>query len=216
MNELQLRQYVLDELEYEPSLDAAHIGVAVTDNVVTLTGYVGTYAEKLAAVDSARRIRGVHAIADEIEVRHPSDKKTADDEIAKRALAILNWDALVPASLVKVTVRDGWVTLTGTLNWYYQKTRAEDAVRKLSGVRGIFNNIELKPRVAASDVKRKIEEALKRHAEVEAKAIRISVVDNDKVILEGKVDNWEEKGAVRYAAWAAPGVRSVEDRLTIA
>jgi osmotically-inducible protein OsmY len=215
MSELQLRQDVLDELEFEPSINAAHIGVAAENGVVTLSGHVSTYAEKTTAVAAARRVRGVRAIADEIEVRYPSGKKTADDEIAKRAVDILGWDTMVPSGAIQVTVRDGSLILTGKVDWYYQKKAAEDAVRKLSGVRGVVNNIEIKPHVKAEDVKRKIEDALKRHAEVEAKAIRVTVTANDKVLLEGKVDNWDERFAVENAAWSAPGVRSVEDRLAI-
>lgn len=215
MSELQLRQDVLDELEFEPSVNAAHIGVTVDKAVVTLSGHVGGYAEKLAAVTATRRIKGVRAIADEIEVRYPSDKKTSDDEIAKRALDILGWDTLVPSASIQVMVRDGWVTLTGSVDWYYQNKNAEDDVRKLSGVRGVINNIEIKPRVQAEDVKRKIEGALKRHAEIEANAIRITVRDGNKVLLEGKVDNWDERFAVENAAWSAPGVKAVEDRLAV-
>ncbi|MBX6329077.1 MAG: BON domain-containing protein [Pseudolabrys sp.] len=215
MSDLQLRQDVVDELEFEPSVNAAHIGVAVDKGVVTLSGHVGSYAEKTAAVTAARRVKGVRAIADDIEVRYPSDKKTSDDEIAKRAVNILEWDTVVPSGSIQVTVSDGWVTLGGTVDWYYQKKAAEEDIQKLSGVRGVFNNIEIKPRVKADDVKKKIEDALKRHTEVEAKGIRVTVRDNDQVILEGQVDNWNERYAVENAAWSVPGVRSVEDRLAI-
>ena len=216
MSELQLRQDVLDELEFEPSVNAAHIGVAVEKDVVSLSGHVASYAEKLAAVTATRRIRGVRAIADEIEVRHPSDKKRSDDEIAKRAIVILDWDTVVPDGAVQVIVRGGWVTLTGKVDWQYQKKAAEECVRKLSGLQGVLNNIEIRPHVKAQDVKQKIEDALKRHAEVEAKGIRVIVRDNDKVLLEGTVGNWDERYAVENAAWSAPGVKSVEDRLAIA
>ena len=215
MSDLQLRQDVVDELEFEPSVNAAHIGVAVDKGVVTLSGHVGSYAEKTAAVRAARRIRGVRAIADDIEVRYASDKKTSDDEIAKRAIDILEWDTVVPSGSIDVTVREGWVTLSGNVDWYYQKKAAEEDIQKLSGVRGVINTIEIKPRLKADDVKKKIEDALKRHAEVEAKEIRVTVRDNDRVILEGKVDNWDERYAVENAAWSAPGVRSVEDRLLV-
>lgn len=215
MSDLTLRSDVLDELEYEPSIDAADIGVAAENGVITLSGHVGSYAEKQSALTAVRRVVGVRAIADEIEVRYPSDKKTSDDQIAKRALDILGWDTLVPQDAVQLLVRDGLVTLTGRVNWYYQKKSAEDDVRKLSGVRGVINNIEIKPTVQAQNVKAKIEDALKRHAEVEAKAIRVTVRDGNKVVLEGKVDNWDERYAVETAAWSAPGVKSVEDHLTI-
>jgi osmotically-inducible protein OsmY len=215
MGDLQLQQDVVDELEFDPRIDAAHIGVVADTGVVTLTGYVASYAEKYAAIAAVRRVRGVRAIADEIEIRFPSDKKTSDDQIAKRAADILGWDTMVPSGAIDVMVHNGWVTLTGTVDWYYQKKAAEDNVRKLSGVRGVSNNIEIKPRPQATQVKHKIEQALKRHAEVETKAIRVTVRDNNKVVLEGQVGSWDERNAVEAAAWSAPGVQSVEDRLTI-
>ena len=215
MSEIQLRQDILDELEFEPSVNSAHIGVAVEKGVVTLSGHVGSYAEKLAALAVARRMKGVQAIADETEVRYPLDQRTSDAEIAKRAIDILGWDIWVPSGSIQITVRAGWVTLAGNVDWFYQKKVAEEDVRKLSGVHGVINDVAIKPRVQAEDIKRKIEDALKRHTEVEAKAIRVSVRDNDKVLLEGKVDNWNERDAVENAAWSAPGVKSVEDRLTI-
>lgn len=214
MSDLDLRQDVLDELEFEPRIDAAHIGVTSDRGVVTLTGFVSNYAQKLAAAEAARRVKGVKAIANDIEVRYPSEKKTSDDQIARRAVDVLAWDVLVPDQSIQVTVSNGWVTLAGTVHWYYEKKAAEEDVRKLSGVRGVFNQIEIKPRVKAEDVKRKIDEALKRHAEVEARGIRVTV-HNDTVLLEGKVDNWDERFAVENAAWSAPGVRSVEDKLAV-
>ena len=216
MNDLSLRSDVLDELEFEPSVDAANIGVAADKGVVTLSGHVASYAEKTATLAAVRRVTGVRGIADEIEVRYPSHKKTSDDEIAKRALDILRWDATLPADTMRVLVRDGWITLTGKVNWYYQKKNADDDVRKLSGVHGVINNIEIAPSVQASNIKQKIEDALKRHAEVEAKGINVIVQNGNKVVLEGKVDNWDERVAVETAAWSAPGVASVEDNLKIA
>lgn len=215
MTNVQLRQNVLDELTFEPSVDAAHIGVAADGGIVTLTGHVGSYAEKLQAVKAARRVKGVHGIADEIEVRHANDKKVSDDEIAKRAVDILNWDTMVPTDDVKVTVRDGWVTLSGEVNWHYQRKAAEDDVRKLSGVRGISNSVGIAHRAQAYDIKQKIEQALKRHAENEARAIRVRVEGGNKVVLEGAVDTWDERAAVENAAWSAAGVKSVDARLTI-
>lgn len=216
MSELSLRQKIVDELEFDPTLDAAHIGVSVDDGVATLTGHVESYAEKAAAIAAVRRVKGVRGVADDIQVRYPYDKKSSDDEIAKRAADILEWDVLVPEGMVEVTVRDGWLTLEGIVDWHYQKQAAEDDVRKLSGIRGVTNSINIKPRVTALDVKMKIEDALKRHAEVEASAIRVSVRDNNQVTLEGTVDNWDERYAVERAAWSAAGVMSVEDRLSIA
>ena len=215
MNELKLRDDILDELAYEPIVDAAHIGVAVDQDVVTLTGHVSSYAQKLAAISAVCRVKGVHGIADEIEVRHTSDASTSDDEIARRAINVLSWDSVVPANAIQVTVRDGLVTLTGKVNWYYQKNSAERDVRGLSGVRSVVNNIGIEPHAKADNVKMKIEAALKRRAEIEAKDIRVTVRDDDEVLLEGKVRNWDEKFAVENAAWSAPGVKNVKDRLTI-
>ena len=185
--------------------------------IITLSGHVNSYAEKLAAIAAVRRIKGVHAIAENIEVRYPYQNKTADDQIAKRAVDMISWDVHIPAGAVDVLVQDGgWVTLSGTVDWFYQRRAAEDDVRKLSGVRGVTNTITIKPGVDTSNVKSKIESALKRHAEVEAKAIRVTVHNGNKVVLEGKVDNWDERRAVENAAWSAAGVSSVDDRLTIA
>jgi osmotically-inducible protein OsmY len=217
MTDTQLRQDIIDELEFDPSFNGEHIGVVVERNVVTLTGHVNSYAEKLAAIAAVRRIKGVHAIAENIEVRHPYQNKTADDQIAKRAVDIISWDVHIPSDTVDVLVHDnGWVTLSGTVDWYYQRRAAEDDVRKLSGVRGVTNKIAIKPGVDTSNVKNKIESALKRHAEVEAKSIRVTVQNGNKVVLEGKVDSWDERRAVENAAWSAAGVSSVDDRLTIA
>lgn len=216
MNELRLRDDILDELAYEPIVDAAHIGVAVDQDVVTLTGHVSSYAQKLAAIAAVRRVKGVHGIADEIDVRHSPDEKMPDDEIAKRVINVLSWDSVVPSDAIQVTVKDGLVTLTGKINWQYQKSSAERDVRKLSGVRVVVNNIEIEPHARAENVRSKIEAALKRHAEVEAKDIRVTVRDDSEVLLEGKVRSWDEKVAVESAAWSAPGVKNVRDQLTIA
>lgn len=216
MTDLSLRQIVTDELEFEPSVNAAHIGVAVDKAVVMLTGHVASYAEKFSAMGAVRRLKGVRAIADEIEVRYADDKKTSDDEIAKRAIDILNWDIAVPSGAIQVAVRNGWVTLNGDVDWKFQKKTAEDDVRRLSGVHGIFNNIEIKPHVQSGAIQRKIEDALKRYAGLEAEAIRVTIRDNNKVLIEGKVGNWSERNVVKNAVWSAPGVKSIEDRLTIA
>lgn len=216
MNELKLRDDILDELAYEPIVDAAHIGVAVDQDVVTLSGHVSSYAQKLAAIAAVRRVKGVHGIADEIEVVDSSQARATDDEIVKRAVNMLSWDSVVPSEAIQVTVHNGLVTLTGKVNWQYQKSSAERSVRRLSGVRGVINNIEIEPHARAENVKGKIEAALKRHAEVEAKDIRVTVRDDSEVVLEGKVQSWDEKVAVEKAAWSAPGVKNVKDRLTIA
>jgi osmotically-inducible protein OsmY len=209
-----LRQSILEELDFDPSFDAANIGVAVEKGVVTLTGHVRSYAEKLAVERAVQRVRGVHGIAEEIEIRYPAYKRTADDQIAERAISSINWNAQLPKDAVLVKAEKGWVTLTGTVDWQFQRIAAESAVRRLSGVMGVSNNIEVKPQVRPADVKTKIVNALKRNAELEADAIRVSV-DNDTVTLEGKVKAWYERGIAERAAWSAPGVRKVEDRIAV-
>lgn len=211
-----LRDDVLEELDYEPSLDASNIAVMAADGVVTLTGHVASYAEKLAAERAAWRVDGVKAIAQKIEVHLPGDKKMGDDEIAKRAIDILTWNVLVPAQDIHVKVAHGWITLAGEVAWNFQREAAEAAIRKLSGVVGVSNDIRVKPNVQVGDVRRSIADALKRHAEVEAARIRIDVQTNGTVAIEGKVDDWEERQAVERAVWSAPGVRAVENRVRIA
>jgi osmotically-inducible protein OsmY len=215
MSDVSLRQDVLDELEFDPTVDAARIGVAVDKGVVTLTGHVGSYAEKVAAERIVQRVKGVRGIAQEIEVRYPSEKRDNDDQVAERAAKILDWDATIPPGKVKVKVEKGWVTLNGEVEWQYQRVAAELAVRKLSGVLGVTNIIAVRPRLDAANVKHRIEDALKRNAELEAEGIRVAVTGS-KVTLEGKVRAWHERGVAERAAWAAPGVIAVEDRLIVA
>ncbi len=218
LDDSSLRQAVIDELNFEPSVEAAHIGVSAENAVVTLTGHVSSYAEKIAAERAAQRVRGVHAIAQEITVRYPEDKKTSDDEIAQRAVQIIAWHAAIPAGAVKVTVQQGWVTLTGTVDWQYQRGYAEAAVRKLSGVIGVADNIELRTSSVAhaSDVERRINEALKRNADLESQGIHVTVKEGSTVTLEGKVHTWNERWLAERAAWSVSGVRTVEDRLMVA
>ncbi len=212
MTDKDLRRDVLDELDFDPSLDAANIGVAVHDGVVTLTGHVGSYAEKVEAERIVRRVRGVRAIAQEIEVRYEDDKKVEDDQIAGRALAIIDWSVHLPKQAIQVKVAGGWITLTGAVPWQYQMAAVEAAVRKLSGVHGVTNLIEVKPDVQPNQVKDRILDAFKRGALFEADAIKVSVA-GDKVILEGAVTAWAEREAAERAAWSVPGVRTVEDRI---
>ncbi|SDA14747.1 Osmotically-inducible protein OsmY, contains BON domain [Methylobacterium sp. UNC378MF] len=212
MTDKDLRRAVLDELDFDPSLDAGDIGVAVADGVVTLTGHVGSYAEKVEAERAVRRVRGVRAIAQDIEVRYADDKKVADDQIAARALAIIDWSVHLPKQAIQVKVAGGWVTLTGTVDWQYQMAGVEAAVRKLSGVHGVTNLIEVRPQVPPKAVKDKILEAFKRGALFEADQIKVTV-SGDKVTLEGAVTAWAERDAAERAAWSVPGVRAVEDRI---
>lgn len=215
MSDRVLRQEVFDELEFDPSFNAEHIGIAVENGVVTLSGHVESLDQKLAAIAAARRVRGVHAIAGEIEVRYPYQSKTADDQIAKQATDILKWNTTVSQFPIDVLVEHGWITLSGTADWEFQRREAEDCVRKLSGVIGMTNKIQLKPRPDVEDIKGKIEAALKRHAELEARAIRVSIRDGNCVVLEGKVDTLAEKRAAEAAVWSAPGVANIEDEITV-
>ena len=214
MNDKELRQLVVDELEYEPSIDAADIGVAAENGVVTLSGHVADYVQKMAAERAAWRVKGVKGIAQKIEVRFPGDKKWNDDEIAQRALNILAWNTLIPRDCVRVRVADGWITLSGSVGWNYQRQAAETEVRKLTGVKGVTNSITLTSVAQAGDLKRRIQDALKRHAEVEADAVRVDVRSDGTVRIEGRVDNWSEMQAVEHAVWSAPGVQRVDDHLT--
>jgi len=215
MNDIELRQNIIDELEFEPAVDAANIGVAVDKGIVSLSGHVGSYAEKLAAEKAVKRVKGVRAIAEAIKVRFASDKKTNDDEIARRALNILEWSAVTPRNAVMVKVQDGWVTLSGEVNWQYQRLEAEQMVRRLSGIQGVLNSIALKPHVEPSDVRSRIEGALRRSAYLQTEKIQISVEDGRAVTLEGSVQDWQQRDAVERAAWSVPGVSRVVDHLNI-
>lgn len=214
MSDIALRQFILNELEFEPGVDAAHIGVAVEDGVVTLTGYVHSYAERAIAEQAVARVKGVKALAQELQVRYPHNKKTDDDQIAKRALKIIAWDTTVPDDKVKIKVQNGWITLSGEVEWNYQRDAADVAVRKLSGVVGITNLITVRPHADVRDVKHRIEDALKRNAQLDAREIRV-IVDGGKVTLEGSVPVWHERAIAEKAAWSAPGVSAVEDRILV-
>jgi osmotically-inducible protein OsmY len=215
MNEdLQLQQRVIDELDFEPSVNAAHIGIAVQGGVVTLSGHVQSYAEKYAAERAARRVKGVKAVAMELDVRLAEDRKLADDEIAARAVRMLEWDAAVPDERITIRVEHGVITLGGTVQWGFQRQAAEYDVHRLNGVRAVINNIALAPQVKALDVSAKIRGALERNAEIEANNIAVAV-SGGKVTLSGRVRDWTEREAIERAAWSAPGVNEVEDKLVV-
>ncbi|NLS07884.1 BON domain-containing protein [Rhizobium sp. P32RR-XVIII] len=216
MENLALRQSILDELEFEPSIDAAEIGVAVDNGVVTLTGHVSTYAEKEAAERVVRRVKGVRAIAQEIEVRIFGPKETDDDDIARRALSIIDWHVAIPKDAVQLRVSKGWITLIGKVEWQYQRHAAGDAVRDLAGVIGVSNLIEIEPGISVADVKKRIENAFERGAEIDAQAIRVDVdIADGKVTLKGKVKTWSERQAAERAVWSAPGVVTLDDQLSV-
>ncbi|WP_238929749.1 BON domain-containing protein [Sphingopyxis terrae] len=211
----QLQHDVLAELEWEPAVDHADIGVAVNDGVVTLSGYVKSFAEKLAAEKAVRRITGVKAIAEEIKVRLASDSKIADHEIARRIVDMIAWTASIPDDKVKVKVEHGWVTLSGTVDWYFQSMEARKAAARISGVVGVTNLIEVKPLPAPADVKSRIVSAFKRQADLDAAAVTVTT-DGGTVKLSGKVHAWNERSIAERAAWSAPGVTKVVDFLSIA
>jgi osmotically-inducible protein OsmY len=214
MTDQSTKQTVLDELSWEPSINAAHIGVTARDGVVTMTGHVASYAEKYAAERAAERVSGVKAIAQELEVRYPSSAENGDDDVAKRALQALAWDVFIPRDKVKINVTKGVITLTGDLDWQYQKESAESVVRRLGGVTGVFNEIKIKPSVKAADVRNKIKAALVRNAQIDAADIAIAT-DGGKVTITGQVDSFYERSVAERTAWSAPGVTQVEDLLTV-
>lgn len=215
MKDDQLHQDVLDELDFEPSVNAAHIGVSVDKGIVTLTGDVGSFAEKFNAERAVQRVKGVRGFVEHIKVVFPTEKITGDAEIAERVLTSLKWTALVPADKITVKVENGWVALSGELEWQFQKAAAEAAVRRLTGIKGISNLIKLPPQVSGIDVKARIENALRRNAEVEATRIQVGV-SGSKVTLNGSVETWHERTMAENAAWAVPGVTLVDDQLRIA
>jgi len=211
----QLQHDVIAELEWEPSVDHADIGVAVNDGVVTLSGFVKSYPEKMAAEKATRRVAGVKAIAEEIKVRFASDPKTADHEIAKRILDMFAWNVSIPDQQIMVKVEHGWVTLTGTVDLFYQSNEARKAAGRVTGVIGVSNLLEVKKLPAAFDIKDRIMAAFKRQANLDAGSVTV-VTDGGTVKLGGRVKAWNERGIAERAAWAAPGVTKVEDNIVVA
>ena len=211
----QIQGDVLAELRWDPRLQPNEIGVIVKDGVVTLTGTVDSYIKKWAAEEAAHRVRGVKAVANDIEVRLLSSDQRTDADIAAAAVRALEWDAFVPIDKIEVTVSKGWVTLKGEVEWQYQKEDAERVVRRLVGVKGVTDLITVKPRVSPSDLKKRIEEALRRSAELDAQRITVEM-EGGKVILKGTVRSWAERQETERQAWAAPGVTAVDNRITIA
>lgn len=213
--DMQLHQDVLDELKWLPNVMESEIGVAVKGGVVTLTGTVRSFGQKFAAERAVERVSGIRAIADDLKVKVPHTLERSDTDIAHAALDALRWNTEVPHDRIKVVVQDGWLTLEGDVEWQYQRTAAEEAVRFLTGVKGVITKIAVRqPKVSATDVSRKIEEALKRNAAADAHRISVEAFDG-KVILRGTVRSWVEREDAEQTAWAAPGVTAVEDRILV-
>jgi osmotically-inducible protein OsmY len=210
----QLQRDVIEELRWDPSVGRMEIGVASKDGVITLSGNVDSYSRKFSAVKAAERVSGVKAVAEELKVVLPSTLVRPDTDIAHAVVDGLRWDVDVPEEGIKARVDEGWVWLEGEVEWQFQRSAAERAVRFLTGVKGVTNLITIKRRVSAPDVKQRIESALKRHAEQDARNITVEALDG-QVTLRGTVRSWAERTDAENAAWGAPGVSKVDDRLTI-
>jgi osmotically-inducible protein OsmY len=210
----QIQRDVFAELKWDARVMPNEIGVSVKNGIVTLTGWVETYSKRWAAEDAAHRVRGVVAVVNDIEIKLPSSAERTDPDIAAAVIHALRWDAFIPMEKITVTVSKGWVKLEGEVEWQYQKVDAERVVRRLTGVKGVTNLIVVKPRVTASDLKRKIEEALVRSVKTDAEHITVEV-EGSKAILKGMVRSWAEKEEAERAAWLAPGITEVDNRITI-
>jgi osmotically-inducible protein OsmY len=211
----QLKTDILAELKYEPSVKATDIGVLVKNGTLTLNGFVSSYWEKWAAVSAAKRVAGVKAIADDIEVRLPSSYHHSDGDIAAAAASQIEWCTSLPADAIKITVREGQITLEGTLEWWYQKNTAEMAIKYLVGVKGVTNLLEIKPKLSESGIEKAINLAFERSALLDSNKIQVAIF-GDKVILSGEVRNHAERDEAERVAWAASGVSSVDNQITVA
>ena len=214
MTDKELQHQVEHAIDWDPSVDASKIGVTADRGVVTLRGDVRTYAQKFAAERIALRVYGVKAVANDIEVRLDGARSRTDSEIAPAAVQTLAWNSVIPKDSVSITVSDGMLTLSGTVDWQYQKDAAARAMRNLTGVRGVINSLAIKSGARIDDVRTRIQEAFKRSAEIDARRVNVNVMDG-KVTLSGNVHSLAEREEARRAAWAAPGVTAVEDRLAV-
>jgi osmotically-inducible protein OsmY len=213
-SDVQLQRDVIDELRWDPRIGPNEIGVAARDGVVTLTGLVDSTARRHAAIKAAERVAGVKALAEDLIVKVPMSFARSDTDIAHAARNALKWNVEVPPDSVKLRVDDGWLVLEGEVDWQFQRAAALKCVRSLVGVRGVTNNVSLKPHSFAHDVRDRIERALKRSAEVDSKKISVQMMD-DRVILRGTVRSWAERQDAERAAWSAPGVTAVDDEIAI-
>lgn len=212
----QIQQDVMQELIWDPRVSHEHIGVSVIDGIVTLSGTIPSYIEKSAAERAAQRVSGVKAVVEKIEVKLPGSLERDDQDIAEAVLNLFRWNVEIPDNLIKVSVENGWVKLTGEVEWNYQRNAAEKSVHSLTGVKGVSNNITLKTREVQADVvKQKIEEALKREAIREAKQINVAI-KGGIVTLSGKVNSFSEMNDAQLAVWSAPGVTKIENKLLVA
>jgi osmotically-inducible protein OsmY len=210
----EIERDVRDELKWDPDLDASDIAVSVKDGVVTLAGFTKSYTDRLEAELAAKRVAGVRAVANDIEVRLPAIDQRPDPDIARDAVSALKAELPISHDRIKVIVKDGWVTLEGAVEWQYQKTTAENAVRKVKGVKGVTNVVTVKPKVQPSELQHKIMEAFKRNAEVDANRITVEA-NGSEVLLKGTVRSWIEREEAERVAWSAPGVTKVEDRIVV-
>jgi osmotically-inducible protein OsmY len=208
-----LQKAVIAELDWEPMVTSAHIGVTANNGVITLAGHVGSFMEKHAAETAASRVKGVRAIAENIEVRPAGDMRRTDDQIAGAAVEAFSWDVSIPKDRIKVKVEKGWLTVTGDVDWHYQKDAIDHDVRRLFGVAGVSNQIAIKPRVRPSDIHEKIMTALHR-SWFDPAHISVSV-EGGVVQLDGSVRSWHERQLAETAAWGAPGITHVQDNITI-
>ncbi|SUS03334.1 Transport-associated [uncultured Defluviicoccus sp.] len=213
MDDKALKRLVQAELDWDPAFDANDIGVAVENGIVSLTGYVATFGQKLDVEAAVKRVKGVRGYVEKLQIR-PFAAPYSDESIATRVANVIDWDTRIPKNAVKAKVTNGHVTLTGHVNWQFQRQAAEEKVRPMPGVRALTSLIEVKAHVEVGDVKQKIEDALERQADLDADRIRVIVI-GDTVRLEGKVRAWFERDLAEKAAWAAPGVKAVDDRITV-
>jgi len=210
-----IKRDVETELKWEPDIEPSDIGVSVKDGVVTLSGFVRSYGQKYTAERAAKRVRGVLGVANSLEVRLPSSSERSDPDLARAAVAAIKAELPYSHEKIKTVVKNGWITLEGEVEWDYQRRRAENAVRRLTGVKGISNLIALKPKVSPAEIKAKIEEAFRRHAEIDADRVTVTA-NGGEITLTGTVRSWAERREAEDAAWRAPGVTKVDNRIIVA